>query len=290
MPVPISPSPLIESVCSAAKEACEQVRKMHASQACPHLGDTEIYFHGGGFSGLWGVGILEIMHTLEEVGALQIKMLHGYSIGAIFAVCYACDMTTNDAICMYHQIQMACSTSGLVGAFRECIDSLLSHDAHERCTNKVRIGMTKKFPCLWYEQVSTFPTRDSLVDALVQSAAIPFFTASVRDVVRHCVDGAPGNVIWGWSPPRFGRTAIELCPPVVGYKYVFSPSDPYIYGLIIHGITDMIYYLQGKRTKYIRKLTWMPWHMGLYSTIIDKASWCLLTRVTDRPQVPPDYM
>lgn len=259
-----------------------QVRKMYEDGTLGVIGDAEIYCHGGGFSGLWGIGMLRIMHTLEDIGAMKIHMLHGYSIGAIFAVFYACDISTSDAISAYHVIQTYANTQGLVRSFRESIKQILPGDAHVRCSGRIRIGMTQKLPCMWYNEISEFADHDALVDAIVQSASIPFVTASASNVVRNCIDGVVGHMLWGWSPPRYGRTGIELVPPCIGYSYIFSPSDPYVYGLIIHGITDIVYFLQGRHTKFVRRLQWMPWHAGMYSTIVDHTSWRLISRVSDR--------
>jgi predicted patatin/cPLA2 family phospholipase len=276
---------LVESICRATTGASEQIERLYGCDGevkseYAYFGDTELYIHGGGFSGLWAIGLIQIFQTLEKAGAMKIHILHGYSIGAIFAVFYACNFTTQQSIEAYCLLQEHANDSGLYSACREVLQQVLPVDAHTLCTDRVRIGMTQKFPMLWYHEVSTFLTRDALIAAIVSSSSIPCITTSLSNAVANYVDGVFGQTVWGWSPPRLGRTGIELLPPCLGYSYVFSPTDPYIYGLIINGLTDIIYFLQKKSTKYIRHLTYLPWQVGICTRFIDRAHWSLLQRVT----------
>jgi hypothetical protein len=271
---------LVDSICTAASEASKQIKRLYEEDhttTYPIYGETELYIHGGGFSGLWAVGLLEMFHTLEDVGAMTVCTLHGYSIGALVAVFYACNFTTRESIQAYYLLQTR--SGGLYSACREILSEILPENAHELCSGKVRIGMTRKFP-LWYREESVFPTRLSLITALVNSTSIPGVTASLADSCRNYVDGLFAHTIWGWSPPRLGRTGLELLPPYIGYTYVFSPTDPYIYGLIMNGLTDVIYFLKHKPTKYIRYLKYLPWHVGIATQIIDRVHFNLLQRVT----------
>lgn len=244
------------------------------------MGDVELYIHGGGFSGMWSIGLLQAFHTLEEADALTVHTIHGYSAGALFAVFYACNLTTRRSIDAYTILQKQYkSNSGLCSACRMMLLDILPDNAHELCEGRVRIGMTQKFP-LWYREESTFPTRLALIDALVNSASIPCITSNLSESVHNYVDGMFGHTVWGWSPPRLGRKGIELLPPCMGYSYIFSPTDPYIYGLIMNGLTDVIYFLQQKPTKYIRILSYMPWHVGLLTHFLDRIHLNMLQRVT----------
>jgi hypothetical protein len=211
---------------------------------------------------------------------MKIHTLHGYSIGAIFAVFYACKFTTQESLAAYTLLGDRAGATNLYSACRDVLTKVLPDDAHTLCTGRVRIGMTQKFPVMWYREESTFATRKDLIDAVVNSAAIPYITSSLSDSIHNYVDGLFGHTVWGWSPPRIGRIGIELLPPCIGYTYIFSPSDPYIYGLILNGLTDIIYFLQTKPTKYIRHLSYLPWHMGLVTRFVDKMHWNLLKRVT----------
>jgi len=275
---------LIDSLCKATEAAATQIKHIYADETTittgsyGRFGDTELYIHGGGFSGLWAIGLLHIFHTLEEVGAMNIHILHGYSIGAIVSVFYACGFTTRESIRAYIMLQERVNGSGLYTACRDILSKVLPDNAHELCTGRIRIGMTQKFP-LWYREESVFPTRASLIDAIVNSASVPGVTASLSDSVYNYVDGLFGHTAWGWSPPRLGRSGIELLPPSLGYTYIFSPNDPYIYGLIMNGLTDVIYFLQKKHTKYIRHLSYMPWHVGKFTHLIDRIHVHMLQRI-----------
>jgi hypothetical protein len=277
---------LSEALCRATDEVTERIKEIYSDDAmmCKNgykrFGDTELYIHGGGFSGLWAIGQIQIFQTMESVGAMKIHTLHGYSIGAIFAVFYACKFTTQESLAAYTMLRDRSDNLNLYSACRDVLTKFLPDDAHTLCTGRVRIGMTQKFPVMWYREESTFPTRNALIDAVVNSASIPYITASLSDTIHNYVDGLFGNTVWGWSPPRIGRIGIELLPPCVGYTYIFSPTDPYIYGLILNGLTDIIYFLQSKPTKYIRPLSYMPWHMGLVTRFVDKMHSNLLKRVT----------
>ena len=277
---------LVDSLCRATDEASNRVRDIYADEKVmtegtyTQFGDTELYIHGGGFSGIWAVGIMQVFRTLESSGAMKIHILHGYSIGAILAVFYARNLSTKQSIEAYYLLQEHADGSGLYSACRHVMQRVLPENAHELCNGRVRIGMTQKFPILWYREESDFPNRESLIDAIVNSTSIPYVTAPVTDTVNNYVDGLFGHTLWGWSSPRLGRAGIELLPPCIGYSYVFSPTDPYIYGLIMNGLTDIIYFLQNKPTKYIRNLSYMPWHVGKFVRFVDRVHWNLLQRVT----------
>jgi len=277
---------LVDSICVATEAASNEIRRIYSDDnhldraVYPRIGDVELYIHGGGFSGVWSIGVLQVLHALEETSALKIHTLHGYSIGAIFAVFYACNLTTRQIIDAYTKIQQTREgNTGLYCVCRSVLMETLPENAHELCEGRVRIGMTQKFP-LWYREESTFPTRLALIDAVVHSAAVPCITTTLSDSFYNYVDGMFGHTVWGWSPPRLGRTGIELLPPVLGYSYIFSPTDPYIYGLIMNGLTDVVYFLQKKPTKFIRTLSYMPWHVGIITRFVDRMHWSMLQRVT----------
>ena len=274
---------MAEALCRATDDVTDRIQQIYAdpvrmtTEGFKLLGDTELYIHGGGFSGVWAIGQIQIFRSLEAAGALHIHTLHGYSIGAIFAVFYACNLSTHETLAAYARLR-ARSDAGatLYHACREVLQDVLPPDAHLHCTGRVRIGMTQKFPMLWYREESEFPTRTALIDAVVRSASIPYVTSSLSETMHHYVDGLLGYAVWGWSPPRIGHTGIELMPPCLGYTYVFSPTDPYIYGLMLNGLTDIIYFLQSKPTKHIRPLSFLPWHAGNVTSMVDR----LLQRVT----------
>ena len=182
---------LVESLCKATDEASNRVRSIYADEeimkdgAYKKFGDTELYIHGGGFSGLWAIGLMQVFRTLEDSGAMTIHVLHGYSIGAILAVFYACKLTTQQSIEAYYLLQEHAHGSGLYSACRDVIGRILPDNAHELCTGRVRIGMTQKFPFFWYREESSFPTRASLINAIVQSTSIPYVTAPIMETVAH---------------------------------------------------------------------------------------------------------
>jgi hypothetical protein len=277
---------LEEALCKATDEVTERIKCIYSDEDLMHkngykrFGDIELYIHGGGFSGLWAIGQIQIFQTMEAVGAMKIHTLHGYSIGAIFAVFYACGFTTQESLAAYSLLRDRSSESTLYSACRDVLTTVLPDNAHELCTGRVRIGMTQKFPVMWYREESIFTTRMDLIDAVVRSASIPCITASISDTIHNYVDGLFGYALWGWSPPRIGRTGIELLPPCIGYTYVFSPTDPYVYGLILNGLTDLVYFLQSKPTRYIRLLSYLPWHVGIVTRFADRIHSNLLKRVT----------
>jgi hypothetical protein len=258
---------LVESICIATDTVCAKLRTMYATDTtrqqhgCRPLRHTELYIHGGGFAGLWAIGSLEIFRVLEQVQAIRIHMIHGYSIGAIFAVFYICAISTRDTIDAYCRIQQHIhDVSGLRQACTTVLKQTLPENAHLLCNGRVRIGVTRKFP-LWYKEETYFRSRNVLIEYLVLSAAVPGITHSLWDSMWNYIDGVFGYCIWGWTPPQPGRCGIELVPPWLGYTHVFSPDDPYLYGLITNGLTDIVYFLQNKPTRYIRMIRTYPWQL-----------------------------
>jgi hypothetical protein len=220
--------------------------------------DVELYIHGGGLSGMWAIGTCAVLRTLEDHGHINIRMLHGYSIGALISVLYICQTTVEDCVKMYYSIQKhKCIPSG--EELRSILDCILPSEAHLSCTGRVKIGVTKKFPRMSYEETSTFETREALIHVLMCSMSIPFITQNARTCIHTAVDGGIGNTLWGWSEPQEGYTGIELIPPYLGYRYVFSAQDPYIHILLIQGAMDMVYFAGNHPTSYIRTLRSKSW-------------------------------
>ena len=119
-----------------------------------------------------------------------------------------------------------------------------------------------------YEETSTFDTREMLINVLMCSMSIPFITQDIRTCIRTTVDGGIGNTIWGWSEPHEGYSGIELIPPYLGYRYVFSAQDPYIHILLIQGAMDMMYFIGKHPTSYVRPLRPKSWS-GVKDHVLD---------------------
>jgi len=83
--------------------------------------------------------------------------------------------------------------TGVIPTYFEIFGRALPADAHERATNRLFIAVTQ-VPRFRRRLISTFPTREALLDALAASIAIPGVTVPLaRRTAAHgwCLDGGP---------------------------------------------------------------------------------------------------
>jgi hypothetical protein len=240
----------------------------------------DIYIHGRALSGMWCVGALEACRQLQEIGKLSIGTVHGYSFGAVVAVCFVCEIPISKAVMLYRTLHKLIGkrSQEIVSIGTTLLRSLLPNDAYLMCQNKVYIGYTDTFPLMQYREKTIFSSNEELLLYISYSMTIPGVTVPIRGPsYSRYIDGGIGNAIWGWCkrsvyvpPYEFlpfslldltpksciseSTLDVELVSPWMFYSYLFEASDPHIDLLIVRGTIDMFRFLaSGVDSHHIKK-------------------------------------
>jgi hypothetical protein len=211
-----------------------------------------MYIHGRALSGMWCVGAMEGCRQLIQNGSLSIGCLHGYSFGALVAICFVCDIPISTCIEIYQTLDRLVSDrhQEIVSNVISSLICTLPDDAYIRCCNRVYIGYTKPFPFMTYTEKNTFVSNEELIRYAAYSMTIPGITTPLRECIRsQYIDGAIGNKLWGWnkslsSTPTYD---VELFSPWMYYNHLFQFDDPHIDLLVARGIVDMFHFISTKK-------------------------------------------
>lgn len=214
-----------------------------------------VYIHGRGLSGLWSIGALYALSRQKD----QQFIYHGYSSGAIVAVLHVCGFSMDELLRLYYQIHETYITEPshsvtLTDYMVNMLTTILPPNAYILCSNRVYIGYTSVLPWLRYIEVSQFKSNQDIITLLVKSIRIPGVTNGITSIVSNDMDGGLGCFVHGWPiTPSTMSTSIELFPPFRSYmSYNFVPTDPYAGLRILQGVVDMVYFMSGRPTSYVR--------------------------------------
>ena len=136
---------------------------------------------------------------------------------------------------------------GLVGEVRSELEGMLPRDSHERCSGRLHVGVT------WvanapndtgdrsgdsgshgrgFGLVSDFPSRETLVDAVIASCFIPAITGPLIGAPFPRVGGAvaiDGGLTRNWPAPPGAHRTVYISPipgPDFDVCPVFNPNVP----------------------------------------------------------------
>ena len=136
----------------------------------------------------WSAGGLVFPYFVGSLGALRERgcatsatKMAGSSAGSLLAAFHGCDLETEAIITatrrMYYDLRTGGTTGRLGQVLHRFLEETLPVDAHERCTEKTHVGVTRIFPRpVWeHELVSSWSSRDDLVASLLTSCHVPFF-------------------------------------------------------------------------------------------------------------------
>lgn len=156
-------------------------------------------FPGQGMLFWWQQGAVS---TLGRYADISSAATSGASAGACSAVLAACGIKADDALAVALDLSDRARVFerplGLAGVWgglvREWLHQLLPHDAHARCDGRVHISILEVLP--WRRRlVCDFRSRESLIDAVMASAHVPWFMDG-WPVMHHrgrlCIDAGVG--------------------------------------------------------------------------------------------------
>lgn len=138
-----------------------------------------VVFQGGGQYFFWQMGVVKYLS--EHFDLTETTMIVGASAGALAAVFLVCGVNANTALecalrlCDEVKVwERWLKFMGIWGSMVEqWLDQLLPDNAAELCTNKVHILISQVLKPK--KVVSTFATKQELIECLLTSTHIPFF-------------------------------------------------------------------------------------------------------------------
>ena len=148
---------------------------------------THIYIKGGGLKAFWyNLGFIH--HYLKYH---NYKTLGGYSSGSLVAAVTLCDIDINEL----HHLAYHISTTTKLGYYshgvRNILDSLLPYNAHNILSHKLEIIVCDPSNKFYSKKISSWNSRDHLIDCLVSSCFIPLLsdTTHICDRNTGFIDG-----------------------------------------------------------------------------------------------------
>ncbi|CAH1106272.1 unnamed protein product [Psylliodes chrysocephalus] len=172
-------------------------------------------FAGCGFLGIYHVGVACCFRKYAP--HLLLDKISGASAGAIAACCLICDLPIGD---MTSDVLRVCTEarSRSLGAFSpsfninklllENLEKFLPEDAHIMCTGKLHVSLTRVHDGK-NVVVSEFDSREDLIQVLLSSAFIPFFSGLIPPKfkgVRYMDGGYSDNL------PTLDENTITVSP------------------------------------------------------------------------------
>lgn len=160
-------------------------------------------FAGCGFLGIYHVGVAVCFKKYAP--HMLVDKIAGASAGAVAACCLLCDMPlgeiTSDVLRLVGEARRR-----VIGPFspsfsvqdclREGLEKALPHDAHLKVTGKLHVSLTRIYDGK-NVIVSHFNSREDLIQALLTSAFVPFFSGFIPPKfhgVRYMDGGVSDNL------------------------------------------------------------------------------------------------
>jgi len=236
------------------------------SRYLKHPTEIDVVISIGGFYGLFMIGTDKILKKLEYSNKLKIQRYSGSSVGAICAVCMACQLSGETLIQMYNRLSQS---SNYFQQLRQELLSLLPVDAYLRCSNRVFIHMTQiGFPYLYrHVVVSRFWNNEDLVDAMLASSNMPFIISPhVVYPFRggYYIDGCFSRFLPIFEDQLHPQLLIKLYKIQYYGPFCYCPKDPSVESLIVKGVVETDKFFS-ETNPSIRTLSW-------YSPSISKSN------------------
>ncbi|XP_013421713.1 patatin-like phospholipase domain-containing protein 2 [Lingula anatina] len=177
-----------------------------------------ISFAGCGFLGIYHVGVSSCLrvHSPHLLDDPNFKLL-GASAGAIAAVCLISGCPLGE--CTNYVLRVATKARSrslgplhpsfnIVKLLQDGLNEILPPNAHEICTNRVYISMTRVSDRANII-VSQYDTKEDLIQALLCSAHIPFYSGLLPPAFKgvRCVDGCLSDNL-----PVFDENTVTVSP------------------------------------------------------------------------------
>ena len=221
--------------------------------------DIDVVISIGGFYGFFMIGADKILKQLERDHQIRIQRYAGSSVGAICAVCMACDISAESVLDLYESLRE--HPFQYFPVLRERLLNILPIDAYLRCSHRVFIHATKLcvFPLrLQHVIISLFYNNEDLVDAMMASSNMPFLVSSqwtYRFRGEHYMDGCFSRCLPLFEDNKYPQLLMKLYNIQYYGPFSYAPTDPSIESLIIKGAIETERFFS-KKKEGIHTLAW----------------------------------
>ena len=191
-----------------------------------------VSFCGGGFLGLYHVGVLRALREHAEPG-FAAALVTGASAGALVGAAAVCGIPANDLAEAVLNIAAATRkkplgalTPGfeLVAEVKTEMERLLPDRAPELCSEKLFVATSKLSPLPRLVFESSFVSRAHLIEALIASSFVPGVTGSISTHPSVAGDKRiDGGLARNW--PRLKNTEMLVVSAFVGDFHICPKSD-----------------------------------------------------------------
>ncbi|XP_067948458.1 patatin-like phospholipase domain-containing protein 4 isoform X2 [Watersipora subatra] len=193
---------------------------------------TAISFSGCGFIGVYHIGLVRCLQIYGKQVIPHITKYGGASAGslaaAVFAICphkvLECKKLVYDLGEQVRKTRFGALNTGfnLSEHVEKLVDSVLPADAHELANDRVFISVTRK-SCGKNFIISRYESRSELIQCLVSSSHIPFYSGSKYPIFRgekYYDGGFTDNLI------DFKKEETIYVTPFAGGQTYICPDDP----------------------------------------------------------------
>jgi hypothetical protein len=146
----------------------------------PRWACYDVVMPGCGLHAYHWIGHALALRVLERRGAMRVRRIYGGSSGAVLAVLYACGVGFDEWRTHYDETRRRLAAGEwLADIYRDVLTRVLPDDAHEQCAGRVLVALTELGAFVpRHAMVTTFATRDELLDCVYAATLIPFVTAA----------------------------------------------------------------------------------------------------------------
>lgn len=253
-------------------------------------GTIDVVVSGGGFRGQYAGGVLSVLAELRSRGLLRVERWAGASIGACVAATFALEGYAS--VAEFFRVPYGWQAAWRAEEFwkgaplvRAMIERGMPPNAHEILSGKLHVSITCFNPSPRAILVSNFSTRQSLIDALAASAAMPGLSGEpilTKYDGRFCVDGGIAlNTPTFWDNKR-DQLVINLGALTYPLLSTFYPLDKNHLELVRAGQDDAIKFLRGEEVESLQVVVGQDVEFSKY-----RRSWRALARQRYRFDVKP---
>ena len=223
------------------------------------ISDIDVVISGGGLRGYYVTGASVILHKVLKENNIRIARYAGTSCGAWCAAFMAMGLSTSTWTKTYILSKEYCTKhkhKTIHEAYRECVipwlyeTKAIPSDAYKKCSNRCFISITRLTPLPKNAIISSFLSNEDLLECLLASSSIPYFTEpNFTGFYRgyRVVDGGITNncPIFNDAVDRY-QLVVRLSDVPITFTNMVSANDNCIESIILRGALQMKQFFSGQ--------------------------------------------
>lgn len=231
----------------------------------------DLVISGGGFSGFYHAGFFTLLKKLIKTDKIEIRNIYATSAGVLSSIFFLCDININEWLKSYYYC-FNNKNNNIHSNIINIIKKILPKNAHELCSNKINITLTKlnyyNFESVIINKFETFEDLIKIVEASINIPYVisPTCKGTIINGISYYDGGFTKNtpIIYNNDLPQLLLKTHEIDYPIL--KKYFS-NDPYLELLIFRGAIESydfftnntnnknvpIYWIDGRYEKKIKK-------------------------------------